>query len=463
MTCRFDDVIASVRVGALALGVLACSAAADEPDDPISGVGLITLMPGVDIADILADFPSLVSGVVDSIPSRQVYLLQIAQGVTEDQFELVIETDPRILRAELDFVSGDPGPGAQDFWIGSSLRQFESQTIIVELGLGAAHSLSTGAGTVVAIVDTGLDAAHPGLSSATVLPGFNFVDGTTDTSDVGNGLDDDGDLLIDEMVGHGTFVAGLVNLVAPDAALLPVRVIEGDGHSTAFLLAKGIYFAIDQGADVINISMGADVEVPVVEDAVDEAVDAGIIVVASAGNDSREVPPLYPSAFNKVVATCAVDFGDVLAPFSNFGDHVVVSAPGVDLVSLIPGGGFGSASGTSFSAPLLSGTAALVKSIGSVRRWAHFKKMLKDTTIDVSTLNPAFDGLMGFGRLDVAAAASWNGCLADLDGDGAVDIGDFFTFVGAFAGGDLLADVNDDDTVDVRDFFEFIVLYMQGC
>ena len=107
------------------------------------------------------------------------------------------------------------------------------------LGVSAAHDVSTGSGVIVAVLDTGIDPHHEVLAGMILPDGYNFVDDNYDVSDVANGLDDDNDGDIDEMVGHGTVVAGVVAAVAPDAALLPVKVLDSDGSGTTFQAAQG--------------------------------------------------------------------------------------------------------------------------------------------------------------------------------------------------------------------------------
>ncbi|KOU18002.1 peptidase S8 [Streptomyces sp. WM6372] len=216
----------------------------------------------------------------------------------------------------------------------------------------------------VAVIDTGVDRANPQLSGAIdVGAGKDLIDpkggdGTTDT------------------VGHGTKVAGLIAArpqegtgfvgLAPDATIIPIRQNDGQGKGNAQTLGQAIDHAVSKGAQVINISQ--DTDVPLSADselgkAVQRAVDAKIVVVASAGNDGMtgEKRKTYPAAFPGVLAVGASDRNNERAAFSQPGDFIGVAAPGVDMVSTVPGFGQCIDNGTSFSAPYVAGLAALLR------------------------------------------------------------------------------------------------------
>lgn len=216
----------------------------------------------------------------------------------------------------------------------------------------------------VAVIDTGVDRANPQLSGAIdVGAGKDFVDP--------KGGDGTGDT-----VGHGTKVAGLIAArpqegtgfvgLAPDSTIIPIRQNDGQGKGNALSLGQAIDHAVSKGAQVINISQ--DTDVPLSADselgkAVQRAIDAKVVVVASAGNDgmSGEKRRTYPAAFPGVLAVAASDRNNERAAFSQPGDFIGVAAPGVDMVSTVPGFGQCIDNGTSFSAPYVAGVAALLR------------------------------------------------------------------------------------------------------
>ncbi|MFI6103915.1 type VII secretion-associated serine protease mycosin [Streptomyces sp. NPDC051310] len=234
---------------------------------------------------------------------------------------------------------------------------------------------STGKGVRVAVIDTGVDVKHPQLakavdtgSGANLLPEKDAkgdkldrgkADGTTDT------------------VGHGTKVAGIIAArpakgtgfvgLAPGATIIPVKQNDAEGNGTATSLARAIRHAIDEEADVINISQdtaNAVEPAPELKEAVDAALEQEIVVVASAGNDGLggNVKKTYPASYEGVLAVASSDRNNERAAFSQSGDFVGVAAPGVDMISTVPGGGHCADNGTSFSAPYVAAVAALIKS-----------------------------------------------------------------------------------------------------
>ncbi|MGW6984273.1 type VII secretion-associated serine protease mycosin [Streptomyces sp. NPDC054932] len=216
----------------------------------------------------------------------------------------------------------------------------------------------------VAVIDTGVDRANPQLSAGIDTgAGKDFVDpkggdGTTDS------------------VGHGTKVAGLIAArpqegtgfvgLAPDATIIPIRQNDGQGKGNALSLSQAIDHAVAKGAQVINISQDTDAQLSADSElakSVQKAIAANIVVVASAGNDgmSGQKRKTYPAAFPGVLAVGASDRNNERAAFSQPGDFIGVAAPGVDMVSTVPGFGQCIDNGTSFSAPYVAGVAALLR------------------------------------------------------------------------------------------------------
>jgi type VII secretion-associated serine protease mycosin len=215
--------------------------------------------------------------------------------------------------------------------------------------------LTTGSGVVVAVLDTGVDAAHPQLAGR-VLAGSDMVrTGSANT----------------DCHGHGTFVAGIIAAgqisgvpftgVAPGATVLPIREADSTGSAPVSNLARGIRVAADLGARIINVSVVTSANDASLHDAVRYAVGRGAVVVAAAGNDfGNGDPHQYPASFPEVLAVGAIDANGARAAFSDTGAIGVV-APGTDLVSIGAGGaGLVAGSGTSYAAPFVSGVAALV-------------------------------------------------------------------------------------------------------
>ena len=228
-----------------------------------------------------------------------------------------------------------------------------------------------GRGNIVAILDTGCQVDHPDLQDR-IIDGKNF---TADFNGDAANFDDNN--------GHGTHVAGTVAAsyresggiagVAPEAQLLILKVLTGEGSGEYQGIIDGIHFAIDwrgpegEKVSVISMSLGGPEDVAELYAAIKRAVDAGIPVVCAAGNEGDDSPHTdefaYPGAYGEVIQVGAVDFDRRIANFSNTNDEIDLVAPGIDIYSTFPGGKYASLSGTSMATPHVSGALALIKNI----------------------------------------------------------------------------------------------------
>lgn len=211
--------------------------------------------------------------------------------------------------------------------------------------------------TIVAIVDTGIDGNHEELKGKVVAE-VNFTDSFTAHDDNGHGTHIAGILVSSSNNNLG--VAGL----APETRLLNVKVADDTGSCQAAAVAKGIIWAVDNGASVINISLELSQPSLELEKAVDYAWTSGVLVVAAAGNDGGG-QLTYPACYENSVAVAATKQDDTLAPLSNHGDWVDVAAPGFYIYSTLPENSYGYKSGTSFATAYVSGLAALLFGITS--------------------------------------------------------------------------------------------------
>lgn len=236
---------------------------------------------------------------------------------------------------------------------------------------------STGKNVRVAVIDTGVDVRHPQLRKAVdTRSGVNLIPKNAKDSQ-GNKLERGKANGTTDTVGHGTKVAGIIAArpvegtgftgLAPDATIIPIQQNDAFGNGTAKTLAAAIRHAMAEDADVINISQDTAAAAepdPALKAVVDEALAQDIVIVASAGNDGLggNVKKTYPASYEGVLAVAASDRNNERALFSQSGDFVGVAAPGVDIVTTVPGGGHCADNGTSFSAPYVAGVAALIKS-----------------------------------------------------------------------------------------------------
>ncbi|MCP3939484.1 MAG: S8 family serine peptidase [Actinomycetia bacterium] len=293
-----------------------------------------------------------------------------------------LEKDPRTIWVE-DLDETRPGDDRFHAWpanvnpepnanLGQGLEALE---------LDAAHAQADGRGAVVAVLDTGVDRRDPGLARV-VVDGWDFVDDDRRPRDRGNAKDDDGDGLVDEATGHGTHVAGIVHQVAPGATILAYRVLDSDGHGSVYAVVEAIDDAIAAGADVINISFGSSdkIQSKQLKEALKRARKAGVVVVAAAGNTGADTKQ-YPAAENEVLGVTAWDpDAGALPGFAAHGKWVDVAAPGVDVVSHLPGGRTAAWSGTSMATPVVAGQAALLLGYDPTLEPKEVEKAIRDST-----------------------------------------------------------------------------------
>jgi subtilisin family serine protease len=436
---------------------------------------IVRVTEGADIGSFLATFaqrhPEAVPSVADQVPGRPIYLVAIEFTVVPTDALLdLLAADLDVGYAGVldygDFLYENQAPEGKSgstYVDGIAEVAFLDQYARTRIRADVAQASSRGQGTVVAVVDTGVDATHPRLAGRVLASiGYDFIDRDASATDAPNGVDDDGDGAIDEMSGHGTYVAGLVSLIAPDAKILPVRVLNSDGVGDEWALTRGIYHAIDRGVEVVNLSLGSTYDTVSVVNAVADAARVGIVVVASAGNldrsDPREFPamddidpddPIFPPLqIRGAFGVAATDPGDVKADFSSFNRRLVISAPGdssgvdpaTSIVGLVPGDGYAVWEGTSFATALVSATAALVRAQhpewpATLSTYSLVELVLTSTAADIYAQNPEFAGdrELGAGRLDAGAAVALGPPaperLGDLDNDGDVDFADLLNLL----------------------------------
>lgn len=262
-----------------------------------------------------------------------------------------------------------------------------------------------GAGVTVAVVDTGVDLDHTDLA-ANLVSGKTFVDGTSSA-------DDD--------YGHGTHVAGIIAAVnnnggvigvAPEASIMPVKVLNSSGSGSIADVADGIVWAADNGADIINLSLASTSSSTTLKNAVNYAVNKGVLLVAAGGNcgDSNygdnycsyQDQPVYPAAYSNVMAVASTDSSDSQSSFSNQGSYIDIAAPGSSIYSTYKGGSYATMSGTSMAAPHVAGLAALIWSQDSSLSRSEVWAQIEDTATDLGS--SGWDKVYGYGRINAAAA-----------------------------------------------------------
>jgi hypothetical protein len=264
---------------------------------------------------------------------------------------------------------------------------------VSRIGADKIWDTATGIGVTVAVIDTGIEMTHPDLQGK-VTKGYDFV------NDKESPEDDN---------GHGTHVAGIVMAarnntgvvgVSHGTSVMPVKVLNSAGSGYISDVAKGIYWATDNGAQIINLSLGAPVDTDVLRRAVNYASSKGVLLVAAAGNEYG-APCQYPAAYGNVICVVATDSSNRLASFSNVGGEL--AAPGVSNYSTFLGGTYRYLSGTSMAAPHVAGSLALLRGICTDCTSSELIGTLRDTAVDLGA--EGTDIIFGYGLVDLRAAA----------------------------------------------------------
>jgi len=449
--------LAALTLAALTLGFVGPSAerqpggpapAAPEDMQPpapaVPGEILVKVQPGGAFARHLADRALAVTE-VGRLDALGVVRLKIEPEMAVDLAARFYDSLPFVEYAEPNYIlravgrPNDPMYAAHQRWY----YELIEAPAAWDLGPGAQP-------TLVAVLDTGIDIAHPDLAGkiwvngaeiagnavdddgngcVDDVHGCNFVEpGTADPACVGRPPGPSSDVTDDD--GHGTFVAGIVGAATNNAqgvagtaegvVLMPVKVLACTGGGTAADIAAGILYAAENGAQVINMSFGGHLESDTIRDAIETAHDDyGVVLVAATGNTGiREVA--FPADLQQVIAVGASDHDkpDERAPFSNWGPEVDVAAPGVDITSTVPSNlcgrnwkcisslPYSQASGTSFAAPLVSGLAGLLLSRNPGLSNEDVRAIIKSTAQPLPDRN--FPNWAGAGRIRMRQALEFN-------------------------------------------------------
>lgn len=294
---------------------------------------------------------------------------------------------------------------------------------------------------VVAVIDTGLDYFHPDFDRKNLW---------RNTKEIENGLDDDHNGFVDDLIGwnfvddnnnpwdrtgHGTHVAGIISAstnngegiagINPNVKIMPLKVLNFVGRGNSSRIAEAIFYAVNNGAQVINLSLGGEMVTRIEKAAVNYANKQGVLLVVASGNTASNTADYGYAHLDSVITVVASDVDDKRATFSNWGQDVKLAAPGIDILSLrarrtdlvqvsgaenyTPGTDFVGkdnkyyrASGTSFAAPFVSGVASLLLSINPQLTAKQVTRMMTMSARDIEV--PGWDQLSGYGILDARAA-----------------------------------------------------------
>ena len=391
-------------------------------------------LPGIDLTCSLLQC-SVVQGLGD--PQGQLFLVIFPQTAVPATALATINVQAGVLDVEIDqtATTQDPNAGATPSYLtdetptpyyGTSVWHgylVQPGNQLVQTRSAQAAFGTTGAGVTVADIDTGVDLNHPVLKGV-LVNGYDFtrnipggsedtdVDASPDMSDAQTAdvqqrtvavLDQRTVAVLDggnyQEFGHGTMTAGIIHLVAPQAEIMPLKAFDASGAGYESNILRAIYYAVQNGAQVMNMSWDFDSYSGELATAVKYAQNQGAIVVASAGNDGKD-EYVYPGALPGVINVASTSLEDTQSTFTNYGaPPVFMAAPGESIVTLYPWGTYAAGWGTSFSTPFVAGTAALM--LGRSGGCSSSRVAFGLARADV-IFNPA----LGWGRLDSYSALS---------------------------------------------------------
>lgn len=386
---------------------------------------LVKFKPSLETRVIEASIAAYQTKKIKRIPRINVYKLQIPKNVTVEEMLFVMKQNPDVEYAEpnyIVYIAITPNDTLFKY-------QYALHNSGQEIGIPGSPQGKTRADikapsaweetkgneeVLIAVIDSGVDFEHPDIKNKIYSRGRDFVNDDLDATDD---------------YGHGTYVAGIAAAetnnnegiagVAWNCKILPVKALDAEGNGYLDWVIDGIIWAADNGADVINLSLGAPEPAQSLEDAVKYVFEKNIVITASAGNDGVDV--IYPAAYDDYcLAVAATDYDDERVAFtntegkweSNFGPEVDVAAPGVRILSIVPTWYFGPGSfpygwgdGTSTSTPHVAGLAALIKSIKPWLKASEIMNVIRYSADDVNSADyPGKDEFIGYGRINMEKA-----------------------------------------------------------
>jgi subtilisin family serine protease len=396
-TKKLKLVLAAVLIFVMAFGLVGQTFAIGNTWDAGNSGRYIVLLQEEAVNEMAgAHLEALGAEIIKELPEAVGYVVLLPGNLPA----LALENIPGLLLLEADgtvqAVKGKPP------WAGPKEEAPATPWGIDQIDAELVWDTNTGFGSKVAVLDTGIDIDHPDLD---VAGGYNAI------TNIEVAADDDN--------GHGTHVAGIIAAlkdtgedtgavtgVAPDASLYAVKVLNAAGSGYVSDVVEGIYWAINNDMDVINLSLGTSIDYSILHMAVDAAYADGIVVVAAAGNEGN--PPgkgdnvIYPAKYSSVIAVAATNQDDERPKWSSTGPDLELAAPGMDILSTWNDSDYESKSGTSMAAPHVSGTVALMLASGvSVY---DVRSILQSTADDLGAAG--WDSKYGYGLVDAEEAAT---------------------------------------------------------
>ena len=379
------------HLAVLVLLVVLSLATGSKADPYVLGELVLKMKPGHTLDEI-----NLIFGTIEAqhLVQTDVYLVNTATSTNLDSLAALIESTNAVAFCHPNYTIDPLQPVQSSLPVSDELGSgsFAEQAAATRLSLAATHEFSTGANIRVAVLDGGIDYTHPALQNYAVS-GYDYVDDDADAMDVPGGPNG----------GHGTFVSGVVHLVAPNAEIRAYRVTDINGESDGYLVAEAILQAVDDQCQVINLSMVTNGVHEAIAEAIAYAAEHEVLVVVAAGN-GHDGGAAYPASDSNAFCVAALDTADQLADFSNYGDYIDICAPGVEIYSAYLDHGYAWWGGTSFAAPFVAAQAALLLEYDSTATRQSIIDAISATADDIYDANGEYVGQLGAGLIDPLAS-----------------------------------------------------------
>jgi len=381
-------VIAILLISSFPTIVVAASPGSPAPASGFSSQQiLVKFKPSTSLPEVAQIHRKLGGQVKKTIPGIGVQVVTVPKGQVMAKAQ-AYSSNARVAYAEPDLMAEALGSPDDP--------RFGSQWGMVKVQASQAWEVTNGSSSInIAILDTGVDLDHPDLANK-VISSIDFSHSGT----------------VDDVHGHGTHVAGIAAAMTNNgigvaglgysSTIMNVKVLGDTGSGAYSWIVSGIMWAVDNGAEIINMSLGGSSPSSALEDAINYAWSKGVVVVAAAGNYGNTAP-LYPAYYTNCIAVAATDSLDRLAGWSNYGDWVDVAAPGVGIYATLKNNGYGYKSGTSMASPHVAGLAALVFTTLSDTNGNGKLNDEVRSRIEVNCDDIGLSGI-GYGRINAARA-----------------------------------------------------------
>jgi len=427
-----------------------------------SGELVCKMQPGYDIEIINTTYGTTTKGYVSQ---TRCYLLKTPDDQDSENLADLIRTHPGVEYCGANYFLNSPESlqKSQPFIDLEMTGDYLTQIAVSDFNLVEVHQISTGEDVKVAVIDGGVNFDHPEFISTTdIISVYDYIDNDSIAFDEPGGVSS----------GHGTFVAGIIKLIAPDCDIYVYRVLDTAGQGDGYIITEALLQAINDGCKVVNLSLGMLGRHEALDHALQYAKEMDVTVITSAGNDSTENEADFPFPGKKVtcLTVAALDSLNIKADFSNYGNKVDICAPGTKIYSPFVDSSYAWWDGTSFATPFVTGTAALLYSNNPQMTDENVVFAITHSAINIDSLNPGLKGKLGFGLINIAGALEIDieQPCGDVDLEEGINVADITYLVNyIFKGGAAPDPIKPGDTdcnseINVTDLINLVNYIIKG-